>query len=250
MTTDMRVAVVMGAGGALAGVISRVLAESKIKLVGVDIDENHLKRFKEITSGCSYAPLTAHCDITQKDDVERVRNQVEKEFGRVDILVNCQAGALQNELLRKVTDEGWRNTLSVHLDGTRNSMQVFGPMMREGKYGRIVNMSSIAVQGSIAGASYGAAKGAVEALSRTAALEWAKYGITVNCVAPGLVNAGMFLTLPESYRKAAIENSPMKRAAEPEEVAYCVRFLCSEEASFITGQTIYVCGGLSIKHGI
>lgn len=250
MIKDMRVAVVMGAGGAIAGVISRVLAESKIQVVGVDIDENRLERYMEIASSYSYKPMTVRGDITQKNDVERVRNEVEKEFGRVDILVNSQAGALQNELLRKLTEEGWRKTLSVHLDGTRNSMQVFGPMMIERKYGRIVNMSSIAVQGSIAGASYGAAKGAVEALSRTAALEWAQYGITVNCVAPGLINAGMFLTLPESFRKAAIENSPMKRAAEPEEVAYCVRFLCSDEASFITGQTIYVCGGMSIKHGI
>jgi 3-oxoacyl-[acyl-carrier protein] reductase len=123
-------------------------------------------------------------------------------------------------------------------------------MMIQRKYGRIVNFSSIAVLGSLAGASYGAAKGGIEALSRTAAVEWARYGITINCVAPGLINAGLALTTFERSRKAVIAKTPMKRAGEPEEVAACVRFLASEEASFITGQTIFVCGGLDCPLGI
>ncbi|MBI5605163.1 MAG: SDR family oxidoreductase [Deltaproteobacteria bacterium] len=249
MMKDRRVAVVMGAGGGIASAIGRALAKSNIKVVGVDIDENRLERFREIAGSYTYKPMIITGDITRKNEVERIKDEVEKEFGRVDILVNSQ-GALQNELLRKLTEEGWRKTLSVHLEGTLNSMLTFSPLMLEAKYGRIVNMSSIAVQGSIAGASYGAAKGAIEGLSRTAALEWAKYGITVNCVAPGLINAGLFLTTPEHFQKIGIEHVPMKRAGEPEEVAYCVRFLCSEEASFITGQTIYVCGGMSFYHGI
>jgi len=146
----------------------------------------------------------------------------------------------------RLTEEGWRRTLSSHLYGTLNAMLAFAPMMIEQKYGRIVNMSSIAVLGSLAGGSYGAAKGAIEALSRTAALEWGRYKITVNCVAPGLINAGMFLTTPEAYQRAGIEKTPMKRAGEPEEVAACIQFLASERASFITGQTIFVCGGLSV----
>ena len=107
-------------------------------------------------------------------------------------------------------------------------------------------MSSVASYGSTAGASYSAAKGAIEALSRTAAVEWARYNITVNCVAPGLINAGLNLTTPEHFQKAGIERTPMRRAGNPEEVAACFKFLASEEASFITGQTIFVCGGLTI----
>ncbi|MEW6186567.1 MAG: SDR family oxidoreductase [Thermodesulfobacteriota bacterium] len=246
MKSKKRVAIIMGAGGALASVISRVFSESDVQVVGVDIEENRLKKMKEIAGN---KPMVLLCDITQRAEVEKVRQEVEKKLGRVDILVNCQ-GAMKNELLVKLTDEAWDKTLSVQLVGTRNSMQVFGPMMREAKYGRIVNLSSIAVQGSLAGSSYGAAKGGIEGLSRAAALEWAKYGITINCVAPGLINAGLFLTTPEHFRKKGIEHVPMQRAGEPEEVAYLVRFLCSEEASFITGQTVYVCGGMSIYHGI
>ena len=249
MKQDRRVGVVIGAGGSIASVISRVLAESETQVVGVDLDEEHLSRLRITDAPFSANVMTLTGDVTRREDLERIKNEVVKEFGRVDILVNCQ-GALYNELLRRLTDEGWQKTLSVHLEGTRNAMLVFGPMMIEGQYGRIVNMSSIAVQGSLAGASYGAAKGGIEGLSRTAALEWAKYGVTVNCIAPGLINAGMFLTTPEKFRQKGIAHVPMGRAGEPEEVAYLVRFLCSKEASFITGQTIYVCGGMSIYHGI
>ena len=246
---DAQIAVVMGAGGGIGSSICRVLGEAKIQVVGVDLDDARLNRCKDSMAKAFTPPILAKANITKREELQRVKDKIATLFDRIDILVNCQA-ALQNEMLRKLTDEGWNKTLSVHLEGTRNTMQMFGPMMIERKYGRIVNMSSIAVQGSIAGASYGAAKGAIEGLSRTAALEWAKYGITVNCVAPGLIKAGIFLTTPEIFQKAGIEMIPMKRAGEPEEVAYCVRFLCSAEAAYITGQTIYVCGGMSINHGI
>jgi 3-oxoacyl-[acyl-carrier protein] reductase len=107
-------------------------------------------------------------------------------------------------------------------------------------------MSSVAVLGSLGGGSYGAAKGAIEGLSRAAALEWAGRGITVNCVAPGLIDAGMFQTTPPQFREEGIARTPMKRAGTAQEVADAIAFLASPEASFITGQTLFVCGGLSI----
>jgi len=246
MTIDKRVAVVMGGGADIGRVVCQAMAEAGVRVVVNDIDEARAKRCADSLAAMSSQPLVITGDITQKDEVEKMRERVEDELGRVDILINVQ-GVLHNELLVKVTEAGWRKTMTVHVDGTLNSMQVFGPMMIQRKYGRIVNMSSIGVRGSLAGASYGAAKGAIEALSRTAALEWARHGITVNCVAPGLIRAGMFLTTPEHFKKAGIEKTPMKRAGEPEEVAACIRFLASEEASFITGQTIYICGGLSVS---
>ena len=245
VTVDKRVAVIMGGGADLGRAICQVLADDGIQIVIGDIDETRAKKCADSLTNIGSAPLIVTGDISKRDQVERMKSEVENELGPIDILINVQ-GALHNELILKLTEDGWRDTLSVHLEGTLNSMRVFAPMMVERRYGRIVNMSSIAVRGSLAGASYGAAKGAIEALSRTAAMEWARYGITVNCVAPGLIKAGMFLTTPEHFQRTGIERTPMKRAGEPEEVAACVRFLASEEASFITGQTIYVCGGLSI----
>lgn len=249
MSIDKRVAVVVGAGGDIGRAICRVIAETGVQIVAIDIDANRLNQCAGALINIGSRPLIIIADFSQKQDAERARDEVKNQFGRVDILINCQA-TLHNEMFLKLTEEGWRNTLSVHLEGTRYSMQVFAPMMVERKFGRIVNMSSIAVQGSIAGASYGAAKGAIEAISRVAALEWAKYGITANCVAPGPTKAGVFLTTPEYFQKAAVAGVPMKRAAEPEEIAYCIRYLASDEASFITGQTIYVDGGMSIYHGM
>ena len=246
VTIDKRVAVVMGGGADIGRSICLALAENGIQVVVGDINEARAKKCADSLAITNSYPQIVIGDISQRDDVERMKDEVENEFGRVDILINVQ-GNLHNELLLKLTEDAWRKTLNVHLDGTLNSMLVFAPLMIEQKYGRIVNMSSIAVRGSLAGASYGAAKGAIEALSRTAALEWAHYGITVNCVAPGLIKAGMFLTTPEKFQKAGIEKTPMKRAGESGEVAACFRFLASEEAGFITGQTIFVCGGLSIS---
>ena len=242
---DKRVAVVMGGGADMGRSICQALAKNGVQVVVGDINEARAKKCADSFCTDSSHTQIVLGDISKRDEVERMKDEVENEFGRVDILINVQ-GILHNELLFKLTHDAWRRTLSVHLDGTLNSMLAFAPLMIEQKYGRIVNMSSIAVRGSLAGASYGAAKGGIEALSRTAALEWAHYGITVNCVAPGLIKAGMFLTTPEKFQKAGIEKTPMKRAGEPEEVAACIRFLTSKEAGFITGQTIFICGGLSI----
>jgi 3-oxoacyl-[acyl-carrier protein] reductase len=118
--------------------------------------------------------------------------------------------------------------------------------MRAHGYGRIVNTSSIAFRGTVAGGSYGAAKGAIEGLTHSAAIELAPHGITVNCVAPGLVDAGIFLSTPEEYRQELIERVPMQRLGTPADIAACVAFLASEEAGYITGQTLTVCGGLSL----
>jgi 3-oxoacyl-[acyl-carrier protein] reductase len=107
-------------------------------------------------------------------------------------------------------------------------------------------MSTVAARGSLGGASYSAAKAGIEGLTRTAANEMAKSGVTVNCVAPGLVDAGMFLTVPKAYQESSLAAVPMGRAADPAEVAHCVRFHASAEASYVTGQTLYICGGLSI----
>jgi 3-oxoacyl-[acyl-carrier protein] reductase len=245
MMMGKRVAVVMGGGGGIGSVICRQLAGSGIQVVVNDINETRAKQCADALVKMGHRPLVLIGDVCQKAEVQRMKAEVEREFRGADILVNSQA-VLHLTLLINLSEDGWRDTLSVHLDGTLNSMQAFAPMMIERKYGRIVNISSIAARWGFSGASYAAAKSGIEGLTRTAALEWAKYGITANCVAPGAINAGMTLQASEKFKTFVTERAPMKRMGEAEEVAACVCFLASEKASFITGQTIYVCGGLSI----
>jgi 3-oxoacyl-[acyl-carrier protein] reductase len=247
MNTEKRVAVIMGGGGEIGKVICRVFAEHGTQVVISDYDPSKAESSAAVLRTMGADPFVINGDMTSALEMQKIADAVTKKFNRADILVNTQ-GTIHNEILLKLTEKAWRSTMSTHVDGTLNAMKAFGPLMKEQKYGRIVNMSSIAVLGSLAGSSYGAAKGAIEGLSRAAAFEWAHYGITVNCVAPGLINTGMFLTTPRDFREAGIARTPMRRPGEPEEVAETIFFLASEPAGFITGQTLFICGGLSIGY--
>ena len=184
-------------------------------------------------------------DVTQASAVDALVASLLATHGRIDVVVNL-AGVIRNELVVKIDDENFALVLATHLQGTLNTMRAVLPSMRANSYGRIVNMSSVAARGSIAGGAYGAAKSAIEGLTRAAAMESASAGVTINCVAPGLISAGMFLTVPEEYQRERAARIPIGRAGTPEEVASCVAFLASREASYVTGQTLRICGGLSL----
>jgi 3-oxoacyl-[acyl-carrier protein] reductase len=214
-------------------------------VVAADLDEAGAHSLaEELRSGGASASAVG-LDVRDRAAVEAVVASAAEEHGGLDVLVNL-AGTLRNQVLVKIEDPDFDLVMAVHLKGTLNSMRAAVPVMRAGGYGRIVNTSSVAARGSIAGSSYGAAKGAIEGLTRSAAMEVARYGITVNCIAPGLINAGMFLTVDKDYQESVRARIPMGRLGDPEEVASCVTFLASREASYVTGQTLVICGGLSL----
>lgn len=240
-----RVCVVIGGAGGIGSAACTSLAEAGHKVVIVDFNAERARTVAEDIAGKGFDANFDACDATRHEDVEALRERVEARHGPADILVNL-AGVVRNDILVKIKDEDFALTMSTHVNGTLNSMRAFLPGMRKRGYGRVVNTSSTAARGTFGGASYATAKGAIEAMSRTAAFEMAKFGVTVNCVAPGLIRAGIFLTVPKEYQDKSIQSIPMGRAGEAEEVGGVIRFLASDDASYVTGQTLYCCGGLTI----
>jgi 3-oxoacyl-[acyl-carrier protein] reductase len=244
-TETGRTALVTGAAGGLGHSCCGALSRRGAHVVVADLDAAGAAGLAERLVAAGGSAVAAALDVTDRQAVEALIARIEGERGGIDILVNL-AGVIRNAPLHRIEDEDFHLTLSTHVDGVLNTMRAAAPGMRARQYGRIVNMSSIAFRGSIAGGSYGAAKGAIEGLTHSAALELARHGVTVNCVAPGLISAGMFMTTPREYREEVAARVPMQRLGEPEEVAACIAFLASGEASYVTGQTLLVCGGLSV----
>lgn len=236
------VALVTGAGGGLGPATVSRLAADGFTVVAVDLGEEALKPLGDHPSG---RVATGRVDVTSPPEVEAAVASAVADHGGLDVVVNM-AGVIRNAVLGRISDEDFGLVMATHVNGTLNTMRAASPVMRAQRYGRIVNLSSIAVRGSLAGGSYGAAKGAVEGLSRAAAIDLARHGVTVNCVAPGVIASGMFLTTPQDYQDEVLRRAPMGRAGTPEEVASCVAFLAGRDASYVTGQTLFVCGGLSI----
>jgi len=240
-----RVAVLTGAAGGLGVAASRALGKTGVKVVMTDLAPDKAEAAAANLRSEGIDALGVGLDVVDCKAVDALMTEIAKTHGRLDILANL-AGIVRNDYLTKVKDEDFDLTLASHVKGTMHCMRAAVPIMRAQKYGRVINMSSVAALGAVAGTAYGAAKGAIESMSRVAAIENAKDGITVNCVAPGMIAAGMFLTTPERFQAFNIDRTPMKRAGTAEEVAHCIAFFASPAASFVTGQTLFVCGGLSV----
>jgi 3-oxoacyl-[acyl-carrier protein] reductase len=182
-------------------------------------------------------------DVADQRAVQRMVNQVLGVWRRIDILVN-NAGFDRGATLLKVKAEDWDAVLSVHLKGTLNCIQAVAPHMIENRYGKIVNISSIyGKSGGIAAISYSAAKAGILGLTKSVARELGRYQINVNVVVPGLTLTPTIAKMPEKYKKMILDNTPLGRIGQPEEVANVVAFLASDEASFMTGATVDVSGG-------
>jgi 3-oxoacyl-[acyl-carrier protein] reductase len=229
-----RVGLVTGAAGGIGGAVCAELARRGLRVVAVDIDGAALERS---AAGVRAVLL----DVTDADGVDRLVASLD----RLDVVVNL-AGVIRRAAILDVANDDFRTVMGTHAEGTLNTMRAAVPLMRAHGYGRIVNISSIAARGTVSGISYGAAKAAIEGMSRNAALELAPDGITVNCVAPGLIDAGMFLSTPEETRRAFGARVPMGRLGTPADIAAAVGFLASEQAAYVTGQTLTVCGGLTL----
>lgn len=185
-------------------------------------------------------------DVSDAKQAEELMTKTRAFFGQIDILVN-NAGISRDALLLDMSEQAWDQVFATNVRGTMNCIRAATPHMIEQRRGAIVNISSVVADlGSIGAGNYAASKGAINALTRAAAVEFARFGIRVNAVAPGVVETRLMTRLLGKQRDRMLERVPLRRFAKPEEVADAVLFLASDRAAYITGEVLRVAGGMGL----
>ncbi len=240
-----RTAVVIGGTSGIGLALAKGLACAGADVVPSGRRNNLVQNAADEVRKLGRKSLALACDVTSRASLEALRETIVKEMGTVDILVNC-AGRTKRVPTLHMSEEDWSEILATNLDGTLRACQVFGARMIEQKYGRIVNIASLASFVALHEvAAYGASKAAVAALTKSLAIEWATHGVCVNAIAPGVFRTDMNAGLLDGTArgKELLMRTPMRRFGHLEELVGAAVFLASEAASFVTGHLLVVDGG-------
>jgi len=240
-----RIALVTGAASGIGAATARRFAREGAMVAINDAKPEGLDAVAGEIRAAGAKALVLPGDVTKKADCERIVQDVTRTFGRLDILIN-NAGINRDAMAAKMTEEQWDAVLSVNLKGTFLCAQAALPGDARAGLGAGRQHLSIGSLGNIGQANYAASKAGVIGLTKTLALEYAKYGVTVNAIAPGPVMTAMLAGVPEAIRERIIAQVPVGRIASPDEIAGVHVFLASEDAVFITGQVIFADGGMSV----
>ena len=239
-----RVALVTGGGRGIGAATAQRLAEEGARVVVSDMDIAPAEDVAKPLGGLAVA-----CDVTNRDAVEGMIGRAVTELGRLDILVCC-AGIIRDNLLFKMTDDDWDSVIDTHLKGTFLCARAAQKPMVQQKYGKMVFLSSTSALGNRGQTNYSTAKAGLQGMARTLAIELGPFNINVNAVAPGFVETRMTRATAErmgvdfeAFKVGAASQIPLGRIGQPEDIANVVAFLCSDESSFVSGQTVYVRGG-------
>ena len=240
-----RVAIITGGSRGIGRAIAELMASRGADLVIADYQFDLAKiTASEIAERTSQKVIAVEVDVSNLEMAQAMAKTVVDEFGKIDILVN-NAGITRDDLLMRMKESDWDDVININLKGAWNcSKAVLRPMMKK-RYGRIVNISSVSGQAGQAGqTNYSASKAGLIGFTKAMAREVATRGITVNAVAPGFIPTALTNELPNELKDYILTATPMGRMGKPEEIAYAVAFLASDEASYITGQVLGVDGGM------
>ncbi|MBI4673121.1 MAG: beta-ketoacyl-ACP reductase [Chloroflexi bacterium] len=253
MRLQDKVALITGAGSGIGRATALCFANEGARVVVCDMDEAGAQETLKRIADSGGKSVYVVGNVAERADAQKMVDAALTHFGRLDILIN-NAGINRDALavrvkdgeVKRMSEEQWDAVLDINLKGTFLCAQAAAVPMMAQKYGRIVNTSSIGALGNIGQANYAASKAGVIGLTKTLALEWARYNIAVNCVAPGATKTRMTAGLPENLMAGLIEKIPFRRLAEPEEIAAAHLFFASDDARYITGQVLFVDGGISV----
>jgi len=247
--SEQRVAIVTGAARGIGAATAERLASAGHAVAIVDLDEGACGATVSRIEAAGGRALAVGADVADAKAVGAAVERIAAELGAPTILVN-NAGVLRDNLLFKMTEDDWDTVLNVHLRGAFLMSRAAQAHMTAAKWGRIVNLSSTSALGNRGQANYAAAKAGMQGFTKTLAIELGPFGVTVNAVAPGFIATDMTAATAarmkvdfEALQAHAASEIPVRRVGHPEDVAAVVGFLASEDAGFVSGQTIYVAGG-------
>ena len=248
MGIENRVCLITGSASGMGKQTGRRMAERGAKIVINDVVADKVSDTVAEFKKAGLEVIGKVADITKKDAVDQMVKEVIETYGGIDILVN-NAGVDRTAALRKLTEDDWEITVNVSLKGAFLCSQAVHGYMVEKNHGRIINIASRAWLGGPGQAPYSSAKAGLVGLTRTLALELGRSGVTSNCIAPGLIHTPMWDEAPEKTKQILLSKQPTGTLGDVDDIANAVMFFADDEASFITGQVFYVCGGRSLFSG-